>query len=209
MSKVAIHGFSQSTYVWTVRAICAAKGVEADFNAISVPDSKSEEHLARQPFGKVPAFQHGDFKLYETSAITRYVDRNFDGQAFTPSDNQRAARMDQWVSVIDSYLYSAAVLNYAFGYIFPGTEDGSPNRELIEAGLPRLEQVLGVLEAGVEGPWMLGDELTLADFFLVPLLAVTSMFPEGKELLGKHPKLSGVLGHSMGNAAFSSTMPSK
>jgi glutathione S-transferase len=35
---------------------------------------REEPHLSRQPFAKVPAFEHDGFALYETQAIMRYVD---------------------------------------------------------------------------------------------------------------------------------------
>ena len=38
-------------------------------------------HLERHPFGRVPALQHDDFMLYETSAIAAYVDDVFPGRS--------------------------------------------------------------------------------------------------------------------------------
>ena len=44
----------------------------------------SASHLALHPFDRVPIFQHGDFTLYETSAIATYVDEAFEGPALSP-----------------------------------------------------------------------------------------------------------------------------
>ncbi len=60
------------------------------------------EYLARQPFAKVPAFEHDGFRIYETSAIMRYVDEAFDGPALQPADAKGRAIMEQAISVIDS-----------------------------------------------------------------------------------------------------------
>jgi glutathione S-transferase len=38
--------------------------------------------------------QHGDFWLYETQAILRYLDRVLPQRPLTPPDPRRAARMD-------------------------------------------------------------------------------------------------------------------
>ncbi|MGY6202148.1 hypothetical protein [Paraburkholderia strydomiana] len=35
-----------------------------------------QEHLKRHPFGRIPAFEHGDFRLYETGAIVRLSGRS-------------------------------------------------------------------------------------------------------------------------------------
>jgi glutathione S-transferase len=53
---------------------------------------KTPEHLARHPFGRVPAFEHDGFKLYETSAITRYLDAVLPGPAPTPRRIPKARR---------------------------------------------------------------------------------------------------------------------
>ena len=36
---------------------------------------KQPDHMARHPFGRIPVLDHGDFRLYETQAILRYLDR--------------------------------------------------------------------------------------------------------------------------------------
>jgi len=50
--------------------------VEVDvFAETGVP----KEHLTRHPFGRIPAFEHNGFHLYETGAIVRYIDDAFPG----------------------------------------------------------------------------------------------------------------------------------
>jgi glutathione S-transferase len=36
------------------------------------------------PFNRVPIFEHGDFTVYETSAIISYIDEAFEGPRLTP-----------------------------------------------------------------------------------------------------------------------------
>ncbi len=55
------------------------------------------------PFGRVPVLRHGQFDLYETSAITRYVDAAFDGPRLVPDDPRASAQMAQVIAVIDAY----------------------------------------------------------------------------------------------------------
>jgi glutathione S-transferase len=47
---------------------------------------RSPEHLARHPFGRIPVLEHGDFRLYETQAILRYLDRVLPGLTLTPPE---------------------------------------------------------------------------------------------------------------------------
>ena len=39
------------------------------------------EHLALHPFNRVPILRHGDFTVYETSAIASYIDEAFEDRA--------------------------------------------------------------------------------------------------------------------------------
>lgn len=50
-------------------------------------------NLARQPFGKVPAFEHDGFALYEMQAILRHVDEVFAGNGLQPNDAKRRAQI--------------------------------------------------------------------------------------------------------------------
>src|SRR5258706_4633764 len=83
METVTLYGFQRSTYVNVARLVLHAKGVRFTFH-----DTENEmytaEHLERHPFGRVPVLQHGNFRLYETSAIALYVDDAFDGPRLQP-----------------------------------------------------------------------------------------------------------------------------
>ena len=42
-------------------------------------EHKQEPHLSRQPFGQVPALKDGDFELYESRAMCRYINDKVNG----------------------------------------------------------------------------------------------------------------------------------
>ena len=75
MSKPVLYGFDGSTYVRTVRMLCAEKGVEYEQVPVNVLEGepRQPEHLARHPFGKVPVLDHDGMRIIETGAITRYI----------------------------------------------------------------------------------------------------------------------------------------
>ena len=104
------HGPGFSTYVRTARLALEEKGVDYDLEEFNfIADGMPAEHLARNPFGKVPAFSHGDTVLYETVAIARYVDEAFDGPALQPGDAEGRARMVQASAIVDNYAYPSAI----------------------------------------------------------------------------------------------------
>ena len=81
MAKPIVYGPSLSTYTRTVRVVLEEKGVEYELKPVNIMagEAQGSEHTGRHPFGKVPAFEHDGFSLYETVAISRYIDRVFPG----------------------------------------------------------------------------------------------------------------------------------
>lgn len=208
MSKPIVIGFLQSTYVWTARAALNYKGVDYEMQAIASPVHKSPEYLARHPWGKVPAFEHGDVRLYETTAICSYVDTAFAGPELTPRDPVALAKMHQIISIANSYLYPVGVPRFVLQYIFPSGPEGKPNESVIAAAKPELRHTLEVLDRELgDGKWFAGDSLTLADLFVAPLLLSVSHFPGGAELFDGLGNLGRFKGQIVGEAKFMSAAP--
>src|SRR5437660_1631855 len=72
--SVKVCGVPGSPYLRAVLIGLQEKGVRYDLVPIAGPETKQPEHLARHPFGRVPAFEHDGFALYDTQAILRYLD---------------------------------------------------------------------------------------------------------------------------------------
>jgi glutathione S-transferase len=68
------------------------------------------EHLARHPWGKVPVIDHDGFSIFETAAITRYVDAAFPGPKLQSDDLRQQARMTQICSILDNYGWNPMVI---------------------------------------------------------------------------------------------------
>jgi len=105
--------------------------------ALGVGESKSEAYLRKHPFGRVPAFEHGNFGLYETQAILRYLDDILPEPPLQPRDPKQAARMNQIIGINDWYFFPkvAAVIVFQriIGPVLLGikTDDAA-----IEAAVP-------------------------------------------------------------------------
>src|SRR5262245_34753908 len=104
MPDVVVLGFPRSTFVHIARLALTHKQVPYTFRDLET-EMGSATHLALHPFNRVPILQHGDFTLYETSAIAAYVDEAFDGPTLQPKDVRARARMNQWISAVNSYYY--------------------------------------------------------------------------------------------------------
>jgi glutathione S-transferase len=62
-----VYGAPYSVYVRAVRLALEEKGVPYRLVPVDVfaPDGPPKEYFIRQPFGRIPAFEHGGFQLYE------------------------------------------------------------------------------------------------------------------------------------------------
>lgn len=192
MSQPVLHGAAYSVYVRAARMALAEKGVAYTLAPVDVfaPGGPPAEHLTRQPFGKIPAFEHDGFMLYETGAITRYVDEAFDGPPLQPADPRARARMTQAMGIQDNHVYPDLV----WGLYVERSEAARQGRPVDAAKIaritPRAEICLAALETLTDGAWLAGPTLTLADLHAAPMFALFLRTPEGEALLPRHPRLA-------------------
>ena len=99
-----LHGFHRSTYVSIAKLVLTAKGVPFLFH-----DTEQAMGTANgwtlHPFDRVPVLTHDGFTVFETAAIAAYVDEAFFGPALSPAGPRERARMNQWISSVNSYYY--------------------------------------------------------------------------------------------------------
>ncbi len=188
MTDVVIYGFPQSSYVRTARLVCEEKGVAYDLAPV---EFGSPEHLELHPFGKIPAFRHGELVLHETSAIARYVDGAFPGPSLVPESAEAQGRMEQWVSTACDYLYQDMIRELVFPRIVAPSRGAEPDEEMIGQAMPKVEHHLGVLDRALIGrDYLAGSALSLADLFVAPIAFWVRLTPEGQARKDGYPNLN-------------------
>ena len=203
-ATLTLLGDARSTYTRTARMALAEKGVAYAFEACA-PHSPAVNAI--HPFGRIPALRDGEFELWETSAILRYVDDGFDGAQLTPVALSERVRSEQWVSAVNSYLYDAMVRRYVLQYLFaPG---GAPERGVIDAALKDIRPQIRALDhAYRRGDFLAGGRaLSFADLFVAPILAYVERMPEGAALLADAPDLRRAQAAIRRRASFTTTEP--
>jgi glutathione S-transferase len=188
MPDPIIYGFPRSTFVNIVRLVLTHKEVPYTFHDLESEMGKPR-HLALHPFDRVPILRHGDFTVYETSAIVAYIDETFPRLPLQPRDIPGRARMDQWISMVNSYYYPYMIYHVTHErLVFPELGIASDEKVVAHA-LPKVELGLQVAERQL-GPgqnYLLGGELTLADFYLLPSTFAFGLTEEGKAMYTKYP----------------------
>jgi glutathione S-transferase len=152
--------------------------------------NRTPEHLRRHPFGKVPTFEHDGFQLFETSAISRYIDEAFPGPALQPKDVKARARMNQVMSVIDNYVYGAVIGQIVMQRLIAPLLGTAPDEALITQALTAAEASLTVVQDLLANrPYLAGENLSLADLYLVPIYDYFGRTGEGEAMLPKFAAL--------------------
>jgi len=208
MARPIVYGPATSPYVWSARLALAEKGVAHELVEVSAGEFRAEPHISRHPFGKVPAFEHDGFALYETQAIMRYIDEAFPTAPLQPIELHPFARMNQIIGIVDAYLAPSLV----GGVLYPrivAPRLGLPTDEAkVAASLPQVRLCLAeIARLAGEQEFLAGDMVSLADLMVVTPLIYFKKFPEGLAQLAEVPALAAWLGRMEQRQSVAVTRP--
>ena len=202
-ATLTLYGDPRSTYVRTVRMALAEKSVAYAYEPVA---PHSEAINALHPFGRVPAFRDGDFTLYETTAIVRYIDECFDGPSLIGANIAKRARAEQYASLINCHGYDAMIRRYVLQYVF--AKNNAPDRAVIDKAVPEIKSLLDVFDRAY-GPrnTLAGDAVTLADLLFAPIVFYLGKYPESKALLAGVSNVSRAHAWIAERPSFKATAP--
>jgi glutathione S-transferase len=175
MMKLFGHPLSSCTR--KVLVTLAEKGASADLTVVDlfIAEHKAQAHLARQPFGVIPVLDDDGFILYESRAIIRYLDDKLPGASLTPRAPKDRARMDQWLSVDQSYV-APHTRALAVERILKKHEGTEPDAATAKAAEGALGSTLAIVDRALDGhDYLAGDAFSLADISLMPYVASLPM----------------------------------
>jgi len=120
------------------------------------------EFLSLNPNGMVPVLKDGDFVLWESNTIIRYLAARYSGEHLYPTDPLARARIDQWMD------WQATDLNKSWSYPFLALVRKLPShqdREALAAGCASWSRHMGILDRQLQstGRFVAGEHFTLAD----------------------------------------------
>ena len=182
MANVVLYGNPLSTYVRSARIALAEKSVAYEMGPA---DLESDGYKALHPFAKMPAFRHGDYTLYETAAILRYVDEAFEGPKLQPEDARGRAEMEKWISSVNAYYDPVIVRQFLAERVIAPLFGRQPNEQRVKDSLPAIDHRLAVLDRELSGRrYLAGEGASLADILLLPMMFYFEKTPEGGKALG-------------------------
>lgn len=166
MAKLKIWGRFTSGNVKKV--LCVADELRIPYERIDAGGKfgvvDTPEYRTLNPNGRVPTIEDGDFVLWESHSIMRYLAMQYGGEAIYPADPALRASVDRWLDWLLSTLVPVDVPVF-FGTI--RTPPEKHDRAAIAAGTEKLGNTLSILDRALEGKrYLVGDRMTLADIAL-------------------------------------------
>ena len=192
MANLTVYGTPVSTYVRTVRLLLEESGADYDLKEVGIfnGENQSAEYLAKNPFGKVPTVEVDGEVIYETSAITDYLDTVVAHNKFSPANPLVRARMRQIIAIIDSYLYPNAILTIVIQRMIVPTQGGKTDKKKVKNAVAPAKIAAEAIESlAVGSPYLLDSELSIPDFYLIPIFIYLSQTPEFDAITAQTPKL--------------------
>jgi len=180
MPPFIVHSIPGSPFGRAVLATLVEKGAAYRLSPVAPGTLAAEPHISRHPFARVPALEHGDFMLYESQAILRYLDRVLAAPCLTPVDPKAAARMDQIMNICDWYLFQGVGNVIGFHRVVgPRLLGLSADEAAIAAAMPKAHRVFAELSRLLgRQACFAGDAVSLADLLVAPQLDFLAQTPE-------------------------------
>jgi glutathione S-transferase len=186
-----VHGIPGSPYVRAALLTLEEKGADYEFAALAPGALKQQPHLSRHPLGRIPAFEHDGWMLYETQAIMRYVDTVVPGPRLQPEEPRAAARMNQLMGITDWYVMPQVSAPITRNRVVAPRFNRPVDEDAIVSAIPNAR--ICIAEIGRllnDHAWMAGDAMSLADLLLAPHLSMFALAPEGAAILQAHENLT-------------------
>ena len=171
---LTLYDYLDSGNGYKVRLILRARNipfrrVELD---IDQGETRTPSFLAKNPAGRVPAVEFDDGRiLAESNAILWYFAEE---SRYLPRDSWARAQILQWL-FFEQYSHEPAIA--VARYIVKHLPKDHPRWKTLEALRVKGHEALAIMEARLtEAPYLVGDELTIAD---LALFAYTHVAEEG------------------------------
>jgi len=163
---VQLYGMRMSTCARRCLIVLEETGTAYDFHLVNLMkgEHKQPEHLAKNPFGQIPALVDGDLTLFESRAIIRHI-AGKKGDLYPEGKTRSLAEV--WINAEQAHWN---VVDQIVGTVYFGPMMGKPvDQSKVEELRTKLNEVLPIFEKHLAAnKYFAGDSFTLADVCYIP-----------------------------------------
>ena len=187
MADLVLYGPTVSTFT----RICAIIGAEAGLSWEIVPTGSGSKEMAdHHPFMRSPAAYIDGLHFYETPAICSYIDRAHNDGRLHPEAHEAQARMWQWANVAAHYVFPITEERLVMPRVVAPLMGRAPNEQMIAEALPVIRYHLDIVAQRLsESAYLAGPDVSMADYFMYPVIEATCAAPEGRAMVAAFPLL--------------------
>ena len=186
-----LYSYWRSSAAYRVRIVLNLKSIDCEQVAVNLlkGEHKAAQYLAVNPAGLVPALELDDGRhLSQSTAIIQLLEGEHPQPPLLPADSFDKARVLSWVYTVACEIHP---LNNIGVTNFLKSELGA-DKEQIQAWLfAWFQRGFSSLDSSIDAaPYCFGDNVTMADIYLVPMAYNALRFEY--DLAGLHPKVMAV-----------------
>ena len=144
------------------RVMWALAEMGQDYEMVEA-SAQSDEAKAHHPSGKIPVFKVDDAVLTDSVAIMSYLS-DVHGKLGYAAGTIDRARLDAMLHYLNEEVDAPLWLISRHAFIFP---EDMRVPEIVEPTKAYVAKVLDGLESRIQGPWLMGEDFTIADILAV------------------------------------------
>jgi glutathione S-transferase len=166
MSKLVLHELPPSPNCTKVRIALGFKGI--DYESRMVDGQDRSQAVVDYGIPLTPGITGDGYRLYDSHAILRYLDMNYPGPRYLPTDADALREVEQW----ERWARNESIrgLGDVFGMAF-GRQDF--DQAALDAARTMLTEDSRKVEAHLaDRDWIVGDALTAADICVASRLVL-------------------------------------
>ncbi len=122
------------------------------------------EYLEKNPNGLIPTLEDGDFVLWESNSIVRYIAGTYGGEPWFPADERQRALASQWMDWSLSALHAPMIVVFR---ALVRTPPGDRDMDAVGAAWDKVAALMAILESRLAAnAYVIGDVPSMADIVL-------------------------------------------
>jgi glutathione S-transferase len=188
-----IHGVPLSVHTRKAIVTAILKDLDYRFEVVIpvIPDNPPPNWSTLSPTGLIPVLQDGAFTLADSTAICQYLEKKQSSPPVLPAEAKDFARA-LWFDAYAGGTLFRHVVHPLFHQtvVNPNIRKAATDRAVVDDVLGNVQpKIFGYLERQIDGNFLVGNTLTLADIAIASNFIVYQYigFPLDA---GKYPKLS-------------------
>jgi len=155
-------------------------------------EARTPAMLAKNPNGKVPILEDGDFVLWESTAMIAYIAAKAGRADLAPTTPRERAEVDRW-TLWEGAHFGPAIRKVAFERVVKKLAGlGAPDEAAVKVGVDEFALRANALEHSLGAKEYVCGRLTIADFALAPYAVLAEScgldfepYPRAKAWLGR------------------------